>query len=81
MEAAKSNARSARMQPWMLRITFIVRCDSLLAGCFAKMAKTMRQRDVLCDQQRERQKNSAENPRQGAHVRHTLQAKILKRKP
>lgn len=81
MKATKSNARSTIMQPRMLLITFIVRGDSLLAGYFPKMAKAMRQRDVLCDQQRERQKNSAENPRQGAHVRHTLQAKILKRKP
>lgn len=60
MEAAKSNARSTLMKLRMLRIIFIVGCDRLFAGCFLKMTKAMRQPDVLCDQQRERQKSSPE---------------------
>ena len=78
MEAAKSNARSTLMQPRMLRIIFIVGRDRLFAGYFLKMTKAMRQPDVLCDQQRERQKSSPEKTRRRAHLKHTLQAAMLR---
>lgn len=78
MEAAKSNARSTLMQPRMLRIIFIAGRGCLFAGCFLKMTKAMHQPDVLCDQQRERQKSSPEKTRWRAHLKHTLQAAMLR---
>ncbi len=78
MEAAKSNARSTLMQPRMLRIIFIAGLDSLFAGCFLKMTKAMRQPNVLRNQQCERQKSNPEKTRRGAHLKHTLQAAMLR---
>ncbi len=77
MEAAESDAHGAHMQRRMLRIVFVAMRYALLGRSRAKVGEAMRQRHLLRDQQRERQKDSAEKTGQGAHVRHirpTLQA-------